>query len=387
MTILLVDDNKVNLFVIEKILNSEGYNDCVSLLSAKELFDYLQLDAPNSFSKHVDLILLDIMMPEIDGLEACRIIKANERYKDIPIIFVTALDDKNKLAEALDIGGMDYITKPIDKVELLARIRVALRLKAELDWHTQHEKKIQYELDLATNVQRSLLSPPIKEKDIQMEVSYLPSFNLAGDMYYWHKINDHRYSVILLDMMGHGISASLLCMFISSVLREAIKQIIDPVDVVNELNRYMAQLHNEKESIPYYFTAIYLVIDTKTKTIEYVNAGHPHGYVSIDGEHIATLNQGSCAIGFFEEIKVEKQIIHYQKEAQIILFTDGLLEAIAPDEFEAEERIKRLAQQKWGTSQLLLDELLPKEKQKNQPDDMCLVLLKVQANEKTDTLS
>lgn len=378
MTILLVDDNKVNLFVIEKILNNVGFDDCVSLTSANDLFDYLQFDCPNSFSKHVDLILLDIMMPEIDGIEACKIIKANERYKDIPIIFVTALDDKNKLAEALDLGGIDYITKPINKVELLARIRVALRLKAELDWHTQHEKKIQYELDLATNVQRSLLSPPLKEEKIQVEVSYLPSFNLAGDMYYWHKINDHRYAVILLDMMGHGISASLLCMFISSVLREAIKQIIDPVDVVKELNRYMAQLYDEKESIPYYFTAIYLVIDTDMKTIEYVNAGHPHGFVFIDGEQIRALNQGSCAIGFFEEIKVEKQIIPYEKDAQIIIFTDGLLEAISPNEFEAEERIRNLTKQKWNQSQMLLDELLPKEKQTNQPDDMCLVLLNVQ---------
>ena len=379
MTILLVDDNKVNLFVIEKILNSVGYNDCVSLTSAHELFDYLQIDAPNSSPKHVDLILLDIMMPEIDGIEACKILKANERYKDIPIIFVTALDDKNKLAEALDLGGIDYITKPIDKVELLARIRVALRLKAELDWHTQHEKKIQYELDLATNVQRSLLSPPLKDEKLQVEVSYLPSFNLAGDMYYWHKINDHRYAVILLDMMGHGISASLLCMFITSVLREAIKQIIDPVDVVKELNRYMAQLHNEKESIQYYFTAIYLVVDTEKRTIEYVNAGHPHGYVLLDETHIEPLNQGSCAIGFFEEIKVEKQIIHYEKEAQIVLFTDGLLEAIAPDESMSEVRIRNLSQQKWSDSQLLLDELLPKDKQSNQQDDMCLVLLNVQA--------
>jgi len=379
VTILLVDDNKVNLFVIEKILSNEGYNDCTSLTSAQELFDYLQVDEPNAPTKRVDLILLDIMMPEIDGIEACKVIKANERYKDIPIIFVTALDDKNKLAEALDIGGIDYITKPIDKIELLARIRVALRLKAELDWHTQHEKKIQFELDLATNVQRSLLSPPLKEKNIQVEVSYLPSFNLAGDMYYWHKINDHRYAVILLDMMGHGISASLLCMFISSVLREAIKQIVDPVEVVKELNRYMAQLHKEKESVPYYFTAIYLVIDTEVKTIEYVNAGHPHGYVYLDEMKVTPLNQGSCAIGFFDEIKVEKQVIQYQKEAQIVLYTDGLLEAIAPNEFEAEERIKTLTQQKWTYSQELLDELLPREKQSNQPDDMCLVLLKVES--------
>ena len=379
MTILLVDDNKVNLFVIEKILNNVGYDDCVSLTSAHELFEYLEFDAPSSTSKNVDLILLDIMMPEIDGIEACKMIKANERYKDIPIIFVTALDDKNKLAEALDLGGIDYITKPIDRVELLARIRVALRLKAELDWHTQQEKKIQYELGLATNVQKSLLSPPLNENKLQVDVSYLPSFNLAGDMYYWHKINDHRYAVILLDMMGHGISASLLCMYISSVLREAIRQIIDPVDVIKELNRYMAQLHKEQESIQYYFTAIYYVVDTEMKTIEYVNAGHPYGYAFIDEDHLVPLNQGSCAIGFFEEIKVEKSIIHYENEAQIVLFTDGLLEAISPDEFEAEERIRTLTQQKWSSSQSLLDELLPREKQSNQPDDMCLILFNVQA--------
>lgn len=141
MTILLVDDNTVNLFVMEKILKNAGYDDCVSLTSANELFHYLQLDAPNSTGNSVDLILLDIMMPEIDGIEACKRIKKVENLKDIQIIFVTALEDKNKLAEALDIGGVDYITKPLNKIELLARIRVALRLKAELDWHTQHEKR------------------------------------------------------------------------------------------------------------------------------------------------------------------------------------------------------------------------------------------------------
>ena len=80
------------------------------------------------------------MMPEIDGLEVCRRLQ-EEKFKDIPIIFVTALEDANKLAEALDMGAMDYITKPINKVELLARMRVALRLKSELNWH-KNKKKI-----------------------------------------------------------------------------------------------------------------------------------------------------------------------------------------------------------------------------------------------------
>ncbi|MGE7913293.1 SpoIIE family protein phosphatase [Lysinibacillus xylanilyticus] len=379
MTILLVDDNQVNLFVIEKILKNAGYDNCVSLTSAYELFDYVQLDAPNPKGNSVDLILLDIMMPEVDGIEACKRIKQNERLKDIQIIFVTALEDKNKLAEALDIGGVDYITKPINKTELLARIRVALRLKAELDWHTQQENKIQYELDLATHVQRSLLSAPINENNIQIGVSYLPSSNLAGDMYYWHKINDHRYAIILLDMMGHGISAALVCMFISSVLREAVKQLVEPELVIKELNRYMTLLQNGKDGNLFYFTAIYLVIDTQLKTVEYVNAGHPSGYALVDEKTLVPLNQGSCAVGFFDEIDVQKQFIQYNEDVQIILFTDGVLEAMGPCEIEAEKQMQTLLSTKWNYSQHLIDNLLPKEQQENQPDDMCVVMIQAHA--------
>jgi len=379
MTILLVDDNPVNLFVMEKILKSAGYTDCVSLNSAFELFDYLQLDVQKPNYMPVDLILLDIMMPEIDGIEACRRIKDHDRLKDIQVIFVTALEDKNKLAEALDIGGVDYITKPLNKVELLARIRVALRLKAELDWHTQHEKKIQYELDLATHVQRSLLSTPLHAKNIQIDVSYLPSFNLAGDMYYWHKINDHRYAVILLDMMGHGISASLVCMFISSVLRESIKQLVDPELVITELNRYMSLLKNEKQDLSYYFTAIYLVVDTENKTIEYANAGHPPGFVLIDEEKIVPLDQGGCAVGFFDEIPVQKSIIPFKKDAQIVLYTDGVLEAMGPCEIESEERIRSISSKKLKHTTCVIDHLLTTEQQNDQPDDMCVLLIQANA--------
>ncbi|MCL1702306.1 fused response regulator/phosphatase [Lysinibacillus sp. Bpr_S20] len=379
MTILLVDDNQVNLFVIEKVLKNAGYDNCVSLTSAYGLFDYLQLDAPNPTGNSVDLILLDIMMPEIDGIEACKRIKQNEQLKDIQIIFVTALEDKNKLAEALDIGGVDYITKPINKTELLARIRVALRLKAELDWHTQQEKKIQYELDLATHVQRSLLSAPLNEANIQIEVSYLPSSNLAGDMYYWHKIDDHRYAIILLDMMGHGISAALVCMFISSVLREAVKQLVDPELVIKELNRYMTLLRNGKEDNLFYFTAIYLVIDTKQKTIEYVNAGHPSGYALVDEKTLVPLKRGSCAVGFFDEIDVQRQFIQYNEDVQIILYTDGVLEAMGPCEMESEKHLQTLISTEWDYSQRIIDNLLSKEKQANQTDDMCVLMIQAQA--------
>ncbi|WP_242280410.1 fused response regulator/phosphatase [Bacillus cereus group sp. BfR-BA-01428] len=379
MSILIVDDNPVNIFVIEKILKQAGYQDLVSLNSAQELFEYIQFGKDSSRHNEIDLILLDIMMPEIDGLEVCRRLQKEEKFKDIPIIFVTALEDANKLAEALDIGAMDYITKPINKVELLARMRVALRLKSELNWHKEQEENLRNELDLATQVQRNLLSSPLREEHIKIEASYLPSFKLAGDMYYWYKIDENRYGIILLDVMGHGVSASLVCMFISSVLRETIKCLIDPELVMKDLNKYMTLLHNENDNIPYYFTAIYLVVNTEDRTIEYVNAGHPSGYVLVDETNVVELNRGSCAVGFFDEIKVEKTVIPFEKNAQIVLFTDGVLEAIANDEFEAEERLRTFTERKWGDLKEEIEEFYKEEQKEAQSDDMCLIMIQTNA--------
>ncbi|WP_242245261.1 fused response regulator/phosphatase [Bacillus cereus group sp. BfR-BA-01330] len=379
MSILIVDDNPVNIFVIEKILKQAGYQDLVSLNSAQELFEYIQFGEDSSRYNEIDLILLDIMMPEIDGLEVCRRLQKEEKFKDIPIIFVTALEDANKLAEALDMGAMDYITKPINKVELLARMRVALRLKSELNWHKEQEENLRNELDLATQVQRNLLSSPLREDHIKIEASYLPSFKLAGDMYYWYKIDENRYGIILLDVMGHGVSASLVCMFISSVLRETIKCLIDPELVIKELNKYMTLLHNENDNIPYYFTAIYLVVNTEDRTVEYVNAGHPSGYVLVDETNLVELDRGSCAVGFFDEIKVKKTVIPFEKNAQILLFTDGVLEAIANDEFESEEKLRTFTERKWGDLEGEIEGFYKEEQKKAQSDDMCLIMIQTNA--------
>ncbi|AUB62306.1 response regulator [Bacillus thuringiensis] len=379
MSILIVDDNPVNIFVIEKILKQAGYHDLVSLNSAQELFEYIQFGKDSSRHNEIDLILLDIMMPEIDGLEVCRRLQKEEKFKDIPIIFVTALEDANKLAEALDMGAMDYITKPINKVELLARMRVALRLKSELNWHKEQEENLRNELDLATQVQRNLLSSPLREDHIKIEASYLPSFKLAGDMYYWYKIDENRYGIILLDVMGHGVSASLVCMFISSVLRETIKCLIDPELVIKELNKYMTLLHNENDNIPYYFTAIYLVVNTEDRTVEYVNAGHPSGYILVDETNVVELDRGSCAVGFFDEIKVKKTVIPFEKNAQILLFTDGVLEAIANDEFESEEKLRTFTERKWGDLEGEIEGFYKEEQKKAQSDDMCLIMIQTNA--------
>ena len=268
---------------------------------------------------------MDMMMPEIDGMEACRTVLANERFSDLPIIFVTAMGDSNKMAEAMDAGALDYVMKPINKVELLARIRSVLRLKQEKDLRKERDRRIQYELDLARQVQRSMLSGPLQEKDVNISAVYRPTFELAGDFYAWYQISPNRYGVILLDMMGHGISSSLVGMYIYSALKDTITGIVDPEKVIKELNGRMIQLHMPDSLMNYYFTAIYFVLDTEKQTIEYVNAGHPAGIAIVD-EEVKLLTEGCCALGFFEEIEVTKGVIPYKQGARILLFTDGLSE-------------------------------------------------------------
>lgn len=328
MSIIIVDDNETNLLIVEKILQKAGYHEIKKASSAKDLYAQIGLgDSKIPAEDNVDLILMDMMMPEIDGVEACLTIVAEERFRDVPIIFVTALGDSNKMAEALDAGATDYVMKPINKVELLARIRSALRLKHEKDWHRERDKRIRFELDLARQVQRSVLSEPVRGERIAIDAVYLPSSELAGDFYAWYPLGGSKYGIMLFDVMGHGISSSLVCMYIYSALQDAIKRNPEPVRLMKELNRRMVQLHIKDQLMNYYFTAIYLVIDTEQKTMEYVNAGHPEGLLYKDGE-LVPLTDGCCAIGLFDQIEISKGFIRYEDKAQIVLYTDGLLECL-----------------------------------------------------------
>jgi sigma-B regulation protein RsbU (phosphoserine phosphatase) len=360
--------------IIRAILTKAGYADTRIASSARELFDLLGMDGATSTEEPVDLILMDMMMPEIDGLEACRRIQAEARFRDVPIIFVTAVGDSNKLAEALDAGASDYVMKPINKLELLARMRSALRLKHEKDWHKERDKRIRYELELAKQVQRSVLSEPIRNRSIEIEASYRPSSELAGDYYAWFRIDGSRYGVMLLDMMGHGISSSLVCMFISSVLRDLVMRVNDPVEVMQELNKYMGGLYRSDELINYYFTAIFVVVDTKNRQLEYINAGHPAGFIAAGGE-VVYIEPTGPAIGLFKRLKVDKVSLSYEPGTELFLYTDGLLDALEGSECvtgELAEAVRKKQGQGLGPDEWVKS-LLDERGVEKQRDDICMV--------------
>lgn len=375
MSIIIVDDNATNQIIIKAILNKEGYEDLKIASSAIELYNMLDIESDCTAETNVDLILMDMMMPEIDGLEACKRILQVERYKDVPIIFVTALGDSNKMAEALDAGASDYVMKPINKMELLARIRSSLRLKREIDWHKERDMQMKTKLELAKKVQRNVLSRPINDDHITVSAVYQPSSELAGDFYAWYRIDESRYGVILLDMMGHGISSSLVCMYISSVLKDTIMRITEPDLVMHELNRYMNQLYKKEELLNYYFTAIYMVIDTDKKIVEYVNAGHPPGKVITGGDELL-LTEGCCAIGLFQNIDIRKGSFAYEEQMKLFLYTDGLSEALGENEdIKLNLLVERLRGEEVCEHTAIVSDFVSEFNNESQKDDICVVMI------------
>ena len=150
MRILVVDNSEDGRDVAEAMLLAAGYDDVSTVGSAAEAYRFLAIGEPATLEPSpVDLVLLDIMMPEIDGIEACARIRKDEHHADVPIIMVTSLSDMDSLGNAFVAGATDYITKPLNRIELLARVRSALKLKSELDRRRAREHELlQFMFDL-----------------------------------------------------------------------------------------------------------------------------------------------------------------------------------------------------------------------------------------------
>ncbi|MGQ5177609.1 PP2C family protein-serine/threonine phosphatase [Bacillus halotolerans] len=193
----------------------------------------------------------------------------------------------------------------------------------------QFRSNTKRELELARKIQENSLTEPILNDQIQIDSYYKASSDLSGDLYGFYQIDQHRYGLILLDVMGHGISSALVTMSLHPLFQRLMTQGISPEKVMKELDYHLHSLFQNDEEARHYCTAICLIIDTDRQRIDYVNAGHPPAlWQDAEGTQ-STLDATAPPIGMFEEAVFQSSSLHYTRGGRLLLYTDGVMDPTA----------------------------------------------------------
>lgn len=319
--IMLVDDIIRNLQVIGDHLVNEGYDVSFATSGLKAL-EIIEEVMP-------DLILLDVMMPEMNGFEVCEKLMQNKKTKNIPVIFLTAKTETKDLLTGFKVGGVDYITKPFQKDEILARIRTHLELKFARELLAKNaerlksiNEKIQIELQSAAEFVKSLIPNPYQNEILDISWKFVPSDQLGGDSFGYHKLDDENFAFYLLDVSGHGVSSALYSVSILNNLRLQTLPKTDftnPEEVFNALNE--AYQMNDNNGL--YFTIWYGVFNKQSRILKHAAAGHPPPALINSEGNIQNLLSPNFIIGGLEKYNFQSDETFINEGSRLYVFSDG----------------------------------------------------------------
>ena len=318
---LVVDDNKVNRHLLNALLKRNGY-EVVEAENGLEAVEQYTLHSPF-------MIFMDLMMPVMDGIEACkRIKKMCGQTSFVPIIFVTAVSDEDKLSECIESGGDDFIAKPVDLRVLTARIKSMERLCLLYDDYFAMVGRIQRDQEIAKTVFNSvILADSTDSKYIRTLLN--PAETFSGDMFLSALSPAGELHVMLADFTGHGLGAAIGALPASDVFKAMIAKGFSGDKVLNEINNKL------KKILPTgMFMAVQYVI--VRKEFDYASiciCGMPDVFIRKDGVIKQTVSSGSFPLGVSSNVdfKALFKKIPIVEGDSIILFTDGVTEAINPE--------------------------------------------------------
>jgi phosphoserine phosphatase RsbU/P len=327
--VLIVDDVKANVDILVEALREE-YKLSVALDGSKAL-DAVARNPP-------DLILLDIVMPDIDGYEICRRLRAAEATRELPIMFLSSLEDVKDKARGFEVGGNDYLTKPFEVLEVKARVRSLLKAKAYAD---AVKAAAERDLRIAREIQMGLLpadvAAQIQGTGLDVHAVLEPAQQVGGDLFEVLRLSPDRVLVAVGDVSGKGIPAALFMAVTMTLLRSLAREGHAPGEILRRLNdELLAQ--NPRGM---FVTLQCMVFDFTRRAVTCASAGH-HAAVQITPGRPPRLAFTSSArvLGLMPAGAIESERIDLQAGDTLVLFTDGVSEAYDPDqELFGEERL------------------------------------------------
>ncbi len=308
--ILIVDDYPLNRKILRKVLDKKGYQ-VLEADNGKEGLRIAREEIP-------DLILLDIMMPGMDGFAVCGELQSESRTSAIPVIFISAMDDTDSIVHGLNLGGVDYIRKPLAGAEVLARVRVHLNLKYVRERLVQEQMDILEELK---QTQESFLIRPEEIPGAKFEYIFEPVLEAGGDFLDAIQLDPHTHAYVVADVSGHSLGTAYLTSALKVVFRENLST-SQPVRQV----LYMINAVLQKLFVPGQFlTAGITLIDREKGTLKHFNAGHtPPVLVRTSGE-AEYLHGPGDVLGAFENIEFSCLERNISPGDRVYFYTDGLM--------------------------------------------------------------
>jgi sigma-B regulation protein RsbU (phosphoserine phosphatase) len=355
--ILVVDDTPENLDVVKGILKEEytlflAVNGKLALKIAK--------------AQKPDLILLDIMMPEIDGYEVLRRLKQDEEINSVPVIFLTAKTEIEDERKGLELGAVDYILKPISPPILLARIKTQLRLRQinqalvkEIHERIRVQEMLQSDLNEAAEYVKALLPNPIQKEKITIDWRFEPCSLLGGDAFGYHWLDNDNLAIYLIDVAGHGVGAALLSASVINTLRSKTlpnTNFIQPSEVLFALNRVFPFDQNNYM----FFTIWYGVFNKTDFSLTYSSGGHPPAFLLNDGikeTTIKPLQTKGMAIGAVPEFQFQQETVKIEAPSRLYIFSDGAYEIRTNDTYWELDEFKAFLQNLRGGHATFLEQL------------------------------
>lgn len=326
--ILVVDDEPMNILVLKGLLGNAGFMASFAS-NGPEGLERARVERP-------DLVLLDVMMPGESGFDTCRKLKADPATAGIPVIFITCLGEMSNKLAGLDMGAVDYITKPFNSAEVVARVR------SHLEFQRRNSRIIDAQASRLNQVQAAqmaLLARPENLPEARFAVYFLPVLEAGGDFYEVLDFGHGRTAYFLADVSGHDLGAS----FITSSLKALFRQHADPGKppsaTLAAMNRILCAITPEEV----YLTAVCLYVDRTQGRYSLCSAGHPP-VAAQQGGAVSLLELDGTPLGMFEDVAFTARQGLVRPGDRFFLYTDGLADGVDRGFVTSEQFRQRIVQ-------------------------------------------
>jgi sigma-B regulation protein RsbU (phosphoserine phosphatase) len=373
-TLLLVDDAPANIQIANSILK-DSYKIRIATNGAKAL-------ELASVTPLPDLILLDVMMPEMDGYEVCTRLKMSAETRDIPVIFLTGQTEIEDETKGFEVGAVDYIHKPLSPAIVKARVQTHLVLRGIRKQLASQLLTIQKELETAREIQLSILPEEIpKIGGVDIAARYIPMTSVAGDFYDFIVVDEKHLGILVADVSGHGMPAALIASMLKIALAAQESHAADPAQLLLGLNQALCGKFQR-----HYVTAAYLFLDMLKGTLRYAGAGHPPLFLWSRSEGVRALEENGLFLGKFPQAAYSFVELPLKAGDWALLYTDGIPETTNPLQIEfGTDRFKHFLETERSTSadhfaDRLLKELSQwsvRDSREDSDDDVTLVAIHV----------